>query len=282
MPVSSKLSLAELTDCMRMIPMRRSRGEAKGHQHSVTLDLSGGSQAAQFASSMMQQMKQMQDLQQYPLQMFAGRQPSNSSAAASTACLPLEDRSSPKLVQRLNGRLALLDVPAASEPPAAQTHNDVIKVEGQHPETLKREAEEAAPEEQPQRKKPSVTEAIETVQQALQARKAAKEVQTPKNEKSKPKTSKTAGKEIPPNQQQQKQQHKKKQQKSSPPVKKAELKAKPIWAWEATRGQIMCRTGLAGPGQRDAINYKDDKEKKKAVKAADEWVAQQRKKFGIK
>jgi hypothetical protein len=229
---------------------------------------------------MIQHMKQMQDLQQYTLQMFAGRQSSSSSAAA---CLQLEERSSPKLVQRLNSRLALLDVPAASEPPAAQTYYDVIKVEGQQPETLKREAEEAtAPEEPQQKRKQSVTEAIEAVQLALQARKAAKEVQTPTTEKSKPKTSKTAGKDTPPKQQQKKQQHKKKQQKSSPPVKKAELKAKPIWAWEATRCQIMCRTGLAGPGQCHAIKCKDDKEKKKAVKAADEWVAQQRKKLGIK
>ena len=124
-----------------------------------------------------------------------------------------------------------MDMPAASEPPAAQARNDVIEVDGQHPETLKREAQEAtAPEEPPQRKKLSVTETIESVRQALQTKKAAREVQTPKKEKSKPKTSKTAGKEMPPKQQKQKQQHKKKQQKSSPPVKKAVLKAKPIWA----------------------------------------------------
>ena len=64
-------------------------------------------------------------------------------------------------------------------------------------------------------------------------------------------------------------------------VKAAEKKAKPMWGWESTRSQIVCRTGVPGPGQCYLIKYSNEKEKKAAAKEADAWVATQRKKFGI-
>ena len=276
MPVASKFSLADLTECMRMIPMRRSRGDAKGHQ-PIQLDVSAaGSHAAQFATSIMQQMKQMQDMQHVTLQMFSGMQ--SGSFNMPTVSLPLEDKS-PKILQRLNSRLALLDVPAGSQSVGPQQPN-AMEVDGAQPEASTLDTNEAAaPEEQKQGKKASVAEAIQAVQQALVARKAAKDEQAPQKEKGTSKSSTPAGKKSTPVK---KPQPKKQQQKSSTPVKKNELKPKPMWQWECTRSQIMCRTGLPGPGQCSAIKYKDEKEKKKAMKAADDWVAEQCIKFGIK
>ena len=44
----------------------------------------------------------------------------------------------------------------------------------------------------------------------------------------------------------------------------------PFWAWERTRGQIMCRTGFKGPGNSHAINIAGNE--KDATKKADAWV----------
>ncbi len=49
----------------------------------------------------------------------------------------------------------------------------------------------------------------------------------------------------------------------------------PFWAWERTRGQIMCRTGFKGPGNSHAIKIAGNE--KDAAKKADAWVKEQTK-----
>ena len=71
-------------------------------------------------------------------------------------------------------------------------------------------------------------------------------------------------------------------------TKKFKPKEKPVsaakpphWAWEATRGQIMCRTGLTGAGQSHSIKFKGSRnsaDAKRAEKEANEWVRVQSRK----
>ena len=55
----------------------------------------------------------------------------------------------------------------------------------------------------------------------------------------------------------------------------------PHWGHEASREQVMCRTGLKGPGQCHAIKWEIAGGKRKAEQMADEWVKKQRAKFGL-
>ena len=56
----------------------------------------------------------------------------------------------------------------------------------------------------------------------------------------------------------------------------------PHWNYENSRGQIMCMTGLARPGQSHAIKFEVAGSKAKAVAMASAWVAKKKKEMGIK
>ena len=59
--------------------------------------------------------------------------------------------------------------------------------------------------------------------------------------------------------------------------------ARPHFGVESTRSQIMCRTGLKGPGQTHAIKFggTSGRPKAKALAEAAAWVKAERKRFGI-
>ena len=54
-------------------------------------------------------------------------------------------------------------------------------------------------------------------------------------------------------------------------VKHSKKKERPWWNVEWSRSQIMCRTGLGGPGSTKAIKF-TTATYEAAVKAADRWV----------
>lgn len=57
---------------------------------------------------------------------------------------------------------------------------------------------------------------------------------------------------------------------------------KPAYAVEWSRNQVMCRTGMKGPGQSTAIKFSDHGgSSDKAIAAAKKWVRKQEKKLGI-
>ena len=57
--------------------------------------------------------------------------------------------------------------------------------------------------------------------------------------------------------------------------------ANPSWGHEASRQQVMCRTGLRGGGQCHAIKWEVAGGKRKAEAMGDAWVKAQKKKFGL-
>jgi hypothetical protein len=65
-------------------------------------------------------------------------------------------------------------------------------------------------------------------------------------------------------------------------AKAAAKAAGPAWGYEESRKQVMCRTGLSGPGQSHAIKYEIAGGKAKAINMADAWVAKKRKAMGFK
>lgn len=56
----------------------------------------------------------------------------------------------------------------------------------------------------------------------------------------------------------------------------------PHWKPECTRDQMMCRTGLVGPGQSHAIKWEVAGSRAKAAALADAWVVKKKKEMGIK
>jgi hypothetical protein len=56
----------------------------------------------------------------------------------------------------------------------------------------------------------------------------------------------------------------------------------PHWGPKRSRGQVMCRTGLAGAGQSHAIKIEVAGSKAAAIKLADQWVLKKKKELKIK
>ena len=55
----------------------------------------------------------------------------------------------------------------------------------------------------------------------------------------------------------------------------------PSWGYENSRNQIMCRTGIPGPGQSHGIKYDEAGGKAKAIKLADAWVKAKKLELGF-
>jgi hypothetical protein len=283
-PTMSKIGIPELMDCMKLIPMRRSRSDAKQTTMQVMTNshMPPPQQMHQFAAGMVQQMHQMQEMQKMTFQMIAsgstGGLDSNNPFAFSSpsSSHAMMDKPS-KVLQRLSTRLALLDVPPVS--PDAAAHEEP---ERPQPPVEKRKAEDEPIPEQPASKKKSVLDAIEAVRSSMEARSVVKAAAKEKAGKE-PDAANEVGKAKPA-----KKEAKKEKAsdgaKQTPKKGKVEtvLAANPTWGWERTRSQIVCRTGLKGAGQTHTIKYSDKNDAKKAEKKADAWLVAQRKKFGLK
>ena len=285
-PTISKIGIPELMDCMKLIPMRRSRSDAKQITQVLTNSyMPAPQQMHQFAAGMVQQMQQMQEMQKITFQMIAsgntgGLDSNHNFAFSSPSSSPhaLMDKPPSKVIQRLSSRLSLLDVPPVS--PDAAAHEEPERA----PPAEKRKAEVEPIPEEPANKKKSVLEAIEAVKSSMEARSlvkaAAKEKAGKEPDAATPiGKAKSAKKEA-------KEEKASDRAKQTPTPKKGKvetvLAANPTWGWERTRSQIVCRTGLKGTGQTHTIKYHNKNDAKKAEKEADAWLVVQRKKFGLK
>lgn len=286
-PIISKIGIPELIDCTKLIPMRRSRSDAK----QTTQVMPAPHQMHQFAAGMVQQMQQMQEMQKMTFQMIAsghtgGLDCNSSFAVSAPPCLPhaLMDKQS-KVIQRLSSRLALLDELPVSSAKASAAHEEPEQVQP----VEKRKAEDEQTLEQPASKKKSVLEAIEAVRISMDARSVVKAAAKEKAGKepaaaSQISKAKSLKKETKTPKKEPKEDKASDRTKQTPTKSKVEtvLAANPSWGWERTRSQIVCRTGLKGAGQTHTIKYSNKNDSKKAEKEADAWVVQQRKKFGFK
>ena len=54
---------------------------------------------------------------------------------------------------------------------------------------------------------------------------------------------------------------------------------KPCIQWETSRSQVMCRTGLSGPGSTHRITFKEAGGAKKAYALAEKWLAKEMKEY---
>ena len=57
------------------------------------------------------------------------------------------------------------------------------------------------------------------------------------------------------------------------------VRKKPTISWEASRNQVMCRTGFSGPGTTHRITFKEAKGAKKAYAMAEKWLAKEMKEY---
>ena len=64
-------------------------------------------------------------------------------------------------------------------------------------------------------------------------------------------------------------------------TKKAAGVVMPFWGYEMSRAQIMCRSGLPGPGQNHGIKFDDVGGPEKAAKLADAWVKAKKTERGL-
>ena len=292
-PVACKLSAAVVHKFMALTPMRSSRSDAKpALQINAGLDM--GPQAAQFANGFLKQLSEVQQVQAYTLQLLQGGQdhpqrqalPDQSPLAYSRSAA-----NSSLYEQRILNRmrqqpLALEDRPAFAPalapvpPPLVVEVPPAVEVESAVPAIQTPPAPPVPPATaklgRVEKKRP--LDAVLAVQDALQVRSANKTnaaAEGVSNKKAKRNDNKATGKAV------NKPVVKATTKKFKPKEKPVSAAKPPHWAWEATRGQIMCRTGLTGAGQSHSIKFKGSRnsaDAKRAEKEANEWVRVQSRK----
>lgn len=303
-PALSKLQHSELMTVASMIPMRASRQDAKQPmqvQVNSSSDMPFG-QMAQFGNCLLQQMQQMQKVQQMTLQALQGMQ---TGAQLAITCPGLgseepvsETKSSNRVLARMLTRAALDDV-------VTPQSNGKRSPQSQEQETRSNEPKVSqnlgdVPEENTEvhgpakRGKMSILDAAELVAGCMDSKASSKakdkkdqkgEADGSKEQKGKGQGSKDQKGKGQGNKEQkgkgQEKEHKGKEpkkqlQRQTSAETHAKPEKQPFYCYERSRMQIMCRTGIMGPGQSHAIKYGEGGEAAAEAKAK-KWVQSQRK-----
>lgn len=267
-PCKCIFAMRDIENASSATPMRSSRSDARKHAPVQLQIQDQGMQ--QMAACFMQQMQQMQNLQQMTLAALTGQASSSGSVAS------IEDKS--PLLRRMNSRLEIGNGSASeaagwlptSLAPAGEPRSSPLEAPPAAEEARPPIAEEAPPpaaeEVRPAKLRKTVADATAVIQQCIANKKAAAAAEklspVPKAKSKAQAKGKAKGKA--------------KAKAKAKAKGKAESSGKaPFWAWERTRGQIMCRTGFKGPGNSHAIKIAGNE--KDAAKKADAWVKEQTK-----
>ena len=283
-PVPCFIDLRILQEIMCSIPMRASRADTKNAVPQLQLHASPSvhEPVMQFAQCMMQHMQQMSRPHQVRFEALPGKR--------SFECL--EDDSLPSIessivqtpsaqaaAKRMHSRLALpyfSDRSCDENLQATEKHEPALEP-AIEPAPALQDAPAAAPAvAQGATRARSVDDVTKTMLQAMSAKKEGK-VQAKRLDEQRPATNEEKGKSEKPSKAKTKGQPPRKNiKKPATSTKKPDKSDKPPhYSVEASRSQIMTRTGIAGAGQNNAIKY--GKGQKYATlelarKAADKWL----------
>ena len=270
-PIPSLIAAQELHAMMACIPMRGTRADS-GSMEPLNSSSSSGSAAPDVMQVMMQFAKAL-GLQQSPptLQIMETRKPEESRVLrrlqsrlqledAQPHCQDGEDENVPP-----TNAVAMRPAPEIKAP--AEVQLQVLKPLGVLAATSE-VMQAIAAKNTNQTAKGKETKEKATAKSKAKAKPQAKHKAEPKA-KAKPQAKHKAepkGKDKP--------QAKHKAEQLNP-KRKAEddsKKKNPTWSFEKTRDQILCRTGLTGPGQTKTIKGMGPT----SVKKANQWVAEQK------
>lgn len=273
-PVPTRLQVAELQEVMCSVPMRSSRTDARG----MNFQMRGQHQQQQQQQQL--QLPGMQPDMTAMMQMFLNMATQRSSSPQ--VDIQYVDRSlqpERRALQRLQSRLALAD----SQPEGGSEPSVSRAVEQQMPEMIEVQQQIDVKSESKKRSL-SAMDAAAAVAAALTSRKEEKQEEKAKQPdqsdakgteaKSKPGAPKAKAKSKAAAKAKSSS-SKNKQTKDSPSKTKVKsstktdkAKATPTWHYERSRNQILCRTGLTGPGQTKTISGVGPA----SVRAAEKWV----------
>lgn len=288
LPVPSKLQNQDVASAMRLIPMRSSKTDVITARQLpmqpavpvLNLGMGGletgmGQQAMQFMSSMCQQMQQMQQVQTTTLQVLQALVAQKGSADST----PLSIQSGSPATKRFETQLAL-ELSSSSSGSGAHIPQLTNKPDQNAAAVLAPMPSPCKPESSAPLKVPllSPDAATKAVQDAMAKRAAGKAGKQEKPSCDPPGAKGNAkGKK---NEKVAKAVVKKPKKIAAKPQQHHQSGRKPpSFSVEHSREQVLCRTGLSGPGQTKTYTFASCGGQEAAKKKAEAWLVKAKKQF---